>query len=78
MRQNVGSADSFIRFLVGTAFLLNIIILEPSAVGTIVLLVLGCVFLATAGTHYCPLYSPLGICTTEEDCLAEEAPATKE
>lgn len=72
MHKNVGSADSFIRFLVGTAFIVNIIILEPSAVGTIILLALGLISWATAGTHFCALYSPLGICTACADCSGKE------
>lgn len=66
MKQNVGKTDSYIRFMVGISFLLNIIILEPGAIGTIVLLVLGVMFIATSFTHYCILYSPLGICTCED------------
>ncbi len=63
MQQNMGSADSFIRVLVGISFLVNIIILEPGIAGTIILLVLGVVFIATAWIHYCPAYKPLGICS---------------
>jgi len=72
MKKNVGPTDSFIRFMVGIAFLLNIIILEPAATGTIVLLVLGVVFLATAYTRYCGLYTILGICTCEDGTCSEE------
>lgn len=76
----MGSADKFVRFMVGTALLLNIIILEPGAVGTTVLLVLGVAMWATAWTGYCPAYKPLGICTcpASATCTCEaEAPAAK-
>lgn len=63
MQQNMGSADSFIRTLLGIAFLVNIIILEPGIVGTIILFILGAVNLATAWFKFCPAYKPLGICT---------------
>lgn len=68
MKENMGSADKFIRFMVGTAFLCNIIILEPGVFGTIVLLVLGGAMWATAWTGYCPAYKPLGICTCGGKC----------
>ncbi len=64
MKQNVGSADKFIRFMVGTAFLLNIIILETGAIGTIILLVLGLAMWGSAWIGYCPAYVPMGVCTT--------------
>jgi hypothetical protein len=63
MQQNMGSADSFIRSMIGIAFLVNIIILEPGAVGTIILFALGAVNIATAWIKYCPAYTPFGICT---------------
>jgi len=63
MQQNMGSADSFIRVLVGIAFLVNIIILEPGAIGTIILLALGVLNLATAWVKFCPAYKPFGVCT---------------
>ena len=72
MKKNVGHTDSYIRFMPGVAFLLNIIILEPAAIGTIVLLVIGVMFLATAFTHHCGIYSPLGICTCEDGTCSEE------
>ena len=74
MKKNVGKTDSYIRFMLGVAFLLNIIILEPAAIGTIVLLVLGVMFLATSFTHYCGFYSLLGISTCEnEECSQDPA-----
>jgi len=68
MQVNMGSADRFIRTMVGIAFLCNIIILEPGVFGTIVLLVLGGLMLGTAWTAYCPAYKPLGICTCGGEC----------
>jgi hypothetical protein len=63
MQQNMGSADSFIRVLVGISFLVNIIIIEPGPVGTIVLLALGIISLATAWTKYCHAYTMIKTCT---------------
>jgi len=75
MKQNMGSADSFIRTLLGISFLVNIIILEPGILGTIILLVLGVLNLATAWIKFCPAYLPLGICTCPCDCTDTEKSA---
>lgn len=79
MKSNMGSADKFIRFMVGTALLVNIIILEPGAVGTIILLVLGLAMWVSAWNGYCPAYKPFGFCTCTGPCTCseEEAPAEK-
>lgn len=66
MKTNVGPSDRFIRFLVGISFLLNIVILEPAVIGTIILLVLGLVFLYTSYSSYCLLYDILNISTSSE------------
>ncbi len=63
MKQNMGSADAFIRTLIGISFLVNIIILEPGVVGTIILLILGLLNLGTAWVKHCPAYTPFGLCT---------------
>ena len=63
MTHNLGSGDSFIRFMIGLSFLINIIILEPGAVGTVILLTLGVMFLASSWTNYCMAYKALGINT---------------
>ncbi|HPS57099.1 MAG TPA: DUF2892 domain-containing protein [Spirochaetota bacterium] len=68
MQVNMGSVDRFIRFMVGAAFLVNIIILEPGVAGTIILLVLGGVMWFNSWTGYCPAYTPLGICTCGGTC----------
>ena len=68
MQINMGSADRFIRFMTGTAFLVNIIILEPGVAGTIILLVLGGLMWVTSWTGFCPAYKPLGICTCGGNC----------
>ena len=68
MQQNMGSADSFIRTLIGISFLVNIIILEPGILGTIILLVLGLLNLGTAWVKICPAYVPFGICTGPCTC----------
>ena len=73
MQKNVGSADCFIRTMIGISFLVNIIILEPG-VGGVLLFILGAIFLATAWFAYCPLYKALNICTCPcEGCGETEA-----
>ncbi len=73
MTHNVGSGDSFMRVMVGIAFLVNIIILEPGAIGTIILLVLTAISFVTAWTHFCSLYKPFGINTCScGDCGEEK------
>ena len=72
MQKNMGSADVFVRSLIGIAFLINIIILEPG-VGGVLLFLLGAILIASAWYAYCPLYTALGICTcTCEGCCEAE------
>ncbi|HOQ11364.1 MAG: hypothetical protein BWY23_02256 [Spirochaetes bacterium ADurb.Bin218] len=66
IEQNMGGPDKFIRTMVGIAFLLNIIILEPGVVGTVILLVFGLVMLGSAWIGFCPAYVPFGITTCGE------------
>ncbi len=74
MQKNMGSADSFIRTLIGISFLVNIIILEPTILGGIILFLLGALFIATAWIQYCPAYKPLGVCTSSScNCGCSEA-----
>ena len=76
MKENMGTADSWLRFMVGLAFLINIYILEPGAVGTIILLALGILMWVTAWTHYCPAYTPIKFNSVEggeKEETAEEA-----
>ncbi len=63
MNINVGSADKYIRFLCGLAFLLNIIVLKPGVIGTIILLVLGLGMIYTSYSGFCWLYNLLKINT---------------
>lgn len=73
MQKNMGGADVFIRTLVGIAFLLNIIILETGVLGTLILFVLGLVFIGSAWFAHCPAYEPFGICTcTDSSCCCNE------
>lgn len=75
MKENIGTADSWTRFMVGLAFFINIYILEPGAVGTIILLALGIIEWVTAWTRFCPAYVPLKFSTADkvEEETAEEA-----
>lgn len=74
MQKNMGGADSFIRTLIGISFLVNIIILEPTIFGGIVLFVLGALFIGTAWIQYCPAYKPLGVCTCSNcNCACSDA-----
>ncbi len=70
MIKNVGPADRYIRTLIGIAFLLNIIILEPGFFGSLILLIFGGAALFTAYTNSCWLYSVLKISTCKETCVA--------
>lgn len=72
MKKNVGSADRFIRFLIGTALLVNIRVLRPGITGTIILTVAGAAILATAIIGFCSLYIPLGISTVERYNCSDE------
>lgn len=75
MKENMGSADSYLRFMFGLTFFINIYILEPGAVGTVILLALGIAMWVQAWTHYCPAYSPINFSTTgaKDEDTAEEA-----
>lgn len=64
MEKNVGVADSYIRVLLGVAFILNIFVLQTGVIGTIVLLVLALISLVTAYTGFCALYKILNISTS--------------
>ena len=63
MEKNMGMADAFIRFMIGVALLVNIIVLEPGIVGLAVLLIIALLLLKSTFSQYCPLYKPLGIST---------------
>jgi hypothetical protein len=71
MVKNVGPADSYIRFMVGISFLVNIIILSPGILGSIILFVLGAAMLVTAYTGFCGFYSIIKVNTCKESCAAE-------
>ncbi len=75
MKKNVGAVDGFIRFLVGISFLLNIIILEPSVLGSVVLAAIGASMIFSTFTGFCFLYAPFKIntaCSEGDECSAEE------
>jgi hypothetical protein len=72
MKKNVGTADSYIRFLAGISFLLNIIILKPGFFGTVILLVLGCAMLYSAATGFCWMYGLLKLKSCNETCEVEK------
>ena len=73
--QNVGSVDSYMRFLIGSTFWVNIIALEAGIVGGIVLFILGALMFYTADKHFCYLYKVLGITTVPEVKQPSEAAA---
>ncbi len=75
IEQNVGSVDSYIRFLAGSAFWVNILALETGIVGGIILFVLGALMFYTADRHYCFLYKVLNISTVPSVKKAEEVEA---
>jgi hypothetical protein len=74
MTKNTGTADRYIRFLIGVALLLNIIILEPGVFGSIVLLALGAGMLYSSFSGFCWVYGLLKIRTCGEDasCAPEK------
>ena len=63
MKKNVGSADRYIRFIFGVAFLLNIIITNPPFIELLVLLIIGLILIKTSFTGSCPLYLILKVNT---------------
>ena len=63
MEQNVGSTDSYLRFILGAAFWVNIFALGTGIAGTIVLFLLGALMFYTADKHYCFLYKVLNVAT---------------
>jgi len=71
MKKNVGPADKYIRVLVGVSLLLQIIILKPGAIGTIIFLALGLAVLYSAYSGYCWAYDLLKVSTCKESCAAE-------
>jgi len=72
MKKNVGYADSYIRYLIGFALILNIFVLEPGIIGTIVLAVSGVALLFTAFARFCSLYIPFKICTAGNECKTND------
>jgi len=72
MIANVGKTDSFIRYMIGVALLLNITILETGTVGTVILLALGLINLYTAYRKSCPMYNVLNISTAEKEASGSE------
>jgi len=75
MKQNVGSADSYARFMLGLMFIINIYILETGAIGTIILLALTASMWFSAWSHYCWAYAPFKISTAgcTGECEEEES-----
>ncbi len=71
MKKNVGTADRYIRVLIGVSFLINIFILKPGAIGTIILLALGLALLYSAYSGYCWIYDLLKISTCKKSKDAE-------
>jgi hypothetical protein len=63
MKKNLGAEDRVLRVLVGIALLVNIIVLTPGLVGTIVLAVLGIALTVTGILGFCSLYVPFKIDT---------------
>ena len=76
MEKNVGKVDSYIRFLLGISFLLNIFALHTGVIGTIILLVLGVAMIASSVMGYCWVYALLKIDTCTAAAPEEpQAPA---
>ncbi|HOF13962.1 MAG TPA: DUF2892 domain-containing protein [Spirochaetota bacterium] len=71
MKKNVGPADRYIRVLIGVSLLINIFIVKPGAIGTIILLALGLAVLYSAYSGYCWIYDLLKISTCKKSNDAE-------
>jgi hypothetical protein len=71
MKKNVGPADRYIRALIGVSFLLQIFVLKPGAIGTIIFLALGLAVLYSAYSGYCWAYDLLKVSTCKESCAAQ-------
>lgn len=67
MKQNMGSTDKTIRFVVAAVitglFIGNVI----SGIFGFVLLALAAIFVLTSFVSFCPLYLPFGISTRKKD-----------
>jgi len=63
MKKNIGSTDSFVRVMLGIVFYTNILVLEPGAIGTIILFALGSICMVTAWTYSCPAYNVIKVNT---------------
>ncbi|HOJ29355.1 MAG TPA: DUF2892 domain-containing protein [Spirochaetota bacterium] len=71
MKKNVGPADRYIRTLIGVSILLQILVLKPGAIGTIIFLALGLAVLYSVYSGYCWAYDILKVSTCKESCAAE-------
>lgn len=63
MKKNIGTEDRIARLLVGTALIINIPVLMPGIVVSIVLAVAGIALIATGIVGFCSLYLPLKLDT---------------
>lgn len=65
MKNNMGSSDKIIRFILAAIFV--ILYFTGTVTGTwgIVLLVLAGVFVLTSLVSFCPLYAPFGLSTSK-------------
>ncbi len=76
MNKNMGQADRYIRFLLGTAVLLQIVIFDPGFIGILVFLVAGLLLIRSSISGYCPLYVPLKIHTCDDaQCMHRQTGA---
>jgi hypothetical protein len=76
MKQNMGSTDSFVRVMIGIAFYANIFVLEPGAIGIIILFALGTICMVTAWIKYCSVLALFGLSTcscASNECCAENS-----
>jgi len=66
MKKNMGSTDRILRIVVAAFFAFLYITGKVSGTTSIILLVLGGIFLITAVISICPLYIPFGIKTCKK------------
>ena len=67
MKRNIGYADRFIRAMVALVFAALIVSGAVTGVVSLVMGIVGGLFLLTAVSGWCPLYAGIGISTCSED-----------
>lgn len=67
MKRNIGYADRFIRAIVALVFAVLIVSAAVTGVVSLVMGIVGGLFLLTSVSGWCPLYAGMGISTCAPD-----------